>query len=136
MEPSAGRRATDNISAAVALAIDEAAAETRHTLRTEITVFATQLEAFRLQSTQEHTEVKGHVMDLLNDMTELKALAPTVADIKQRVGTDAAVASALEKQQQTMDRNRVALRNYALGLGSLIVAAVGTIAGLVATAPH
>lgn len=131
-----GRRATDDISAEIRLAIEESAAETRHTLRSEITLVATQLETFRLQSTNEHTEVKGHIVELSEDIAGLKGLVPTIADIKQRVGTDAAVAAALEKQQQTMDRNRVALRNYAVGVVGTIIAAAGVIAGLVATAPH
>lgn len=136
MEPTGGRRATDNISADIALAIEEAAAETRHTLRAEITVVAAHLEAMRLQNATEHTEVKGHVMELIEDMAEIKQVVPTIAEIKQRVSTEAAVAAALEKQQATMERNRTAIRNYALGLAGLLLTAALGIIGLILTAPH
>ena len=122
MEPSSGRRVTDNISAAVRLAIEEATAATRHTLRQESVVIAARLETLTLQNAQEHTEVKGHVMELIEDMADVKKLIPRVADLEK----NDAVLAAIHKQRNT-------IRNAAIGLAGVIVASAGVV---VAAVPH
>src|SRR5689334_17472965 len=67
-----GRRWTDNISADIRLAIEESAAETRHTLRPEIAAVAARVEAGSLLQTKEHAEVKAAIANLADDIAEIK----------------------------------------------------------------
>lgn len=118
-----GRRATDNISAPIELAIHESAEETRHTLRPEIAAVAARLEAASVIQTREHAEVRAAVAELQSDVTVVKQ---DVADLKSLIPR----VTALEQNDavlQALASNRKWLVGAFTALAALIVSTAGVL---------
>lgn len=131
MTPQPARRVTD-IPPAVQLAIDEGDSDTRHVLRGELGVVHTELSnkidaatrqivAGNLQNVADHAEVKAELAPIKQAIGTVPGLDRRVTALEGHDQTESAVAAALREQQKAMHANRVAIRNYALGLAALIV---------------
>lgn len=118
-QPARGRRATDHIPAAVALAIEQGLSETRHAIRTDLTILGQQVAAGNLQSVKDHAEVRAQIRTLRADVTELKALTPRVIALERDEGAQAAIADAMDK-----------LRRSVIALAGLLIAVVAAIAAI------
>lgn len=139
-----GRRPYDrHVPPVVETYVENRLTETRHQLREEFTVALAGLtatlakltetvSAANLQSVKDHAEVKAHIERLEDVVRGVPSLEGRVTEIEAEERADDRVVAALEKQSERMERNRAAIRNYAIGLAGLILAVASGLAGLLA----
>lgn len=120
-ERTHSRRAYDDVIPVVMLQVEEKLKQTRHDLRNEIALMATNIQTGQIKASQEHEAVRSDIADLKRCVDELVPLKTTVGALRDHDIADQARDLAIDELKKT-------IRNGIL----LLVAVVGAVNGLVA----
>jgi DNA-binding transcriptional MerR regulator len=126
-----GRRAYDAQSPLIELmeqrilrAFDQQLRETRHMLREELASLAVQVRENTLKSTEEHGQVKVQLAELRTEITELRPLKQTVAELKSSDDADHARDNATHELRRTLWKASAVLAGLILTAAGLILASL------------
>lgn len=120
-ERTHSRRAYDDVIPVVMLQVEEKLKETRHDLRNEIALMATNIQTGQIKASQEHEAVRSDIAELKRCVNELVPLKLTVGELRDHDIADQARDVAIEGLKKT-------IRNGVL----LLIAVVGAVNGLAA----
>lgn len=135
---AAGRRAYDNLEPVVEVFVEKTIGETRHMLRGEFTAaligvsnklteLAHTVTEGTLQSTREHAAVKSCIDELLNDVTELKALVPRVTDLETHERVDQARTSTQDAILMRLEQGRRWMIGTSIAVTAIVISAAGVL---------